>query len=128
MRGTMSEYPFVISAIRKTPVRGACSIPAITPPMPTKAKFVTFKEPKRAEYLMCRRQITVDAYLRAKNEGDNNVYFIDGARSLGSDAEAQEATVDGTHPTDLGFMSMANSLYPLLRRLVYGVDVAEEQL
>ena len=89
---------------------------------------ITFKEPKRAEYLMCRRQITVAAYLRAKNEGDNNVYFIDGARSLGTDAEAQEATVDGTHPTDLGFMSMANSLYPLLRRLVYGVDVAEEQL
>ena len=76
------------------------------------------KEPKRAEYLMCRRQITKDAYLRAVSEGDKNVYFIDGARSLGSDAEAQEATVDGTHPTDLGFMNMANSMHPLLSRLL----------
>ena len=89
---------------------------------------ITSKEPKRAEFLTRRRQITMDAYTRAKNEGDNNVYFIDGALSLGSDAEAREATVDGVHPTDLGFTNMANSLYPLLRRLVYGVDVGEEQL
>jgi lysophospholipase L1-like esterase len=32
---------------------------------------------------------------------------------LGSDGEA---TVDGTHPTDLGFMRMADAIEPTLHR------------
>ena len=79
---------------------------------------ITSKEPKRAEFLTRRRQITMDAYTRACAEGDKNVYFIDGAAALGDGMEAQEATVDGVHPTDLGFMNMAKQLYPLLSRLL----------
>ena len=41
----MREYPLVISAMRNIPVRGACNIPAITPPIPTKAKLVTLSSP-----------------------------------------------------------------------------------
>ena len=43
--GTMSEYPFVISAMRNIPVSGACSIPAMTPPIPTSAKLVILRFP-----------------------------------------------------------------------------------
>ena len=31
--------------MRNIPVRGACSIPAITPPIPTRAKFVMLRLP-----------------------------------------------------------------------------------
>ena len=43
--GTMREYPLVISAMRNIPVSGACSIPAMTPPIPTRAKLVMLSDP-----------------------------------------------------------------------------------
>lgn len=48
--------------------------------------------------------------------GDKNVYFVSGKElmSLCND----EGTVDGTHPTDLGFFSMAKCLEPLLKSLL----------
>ena len=48
----------------------------------------------------------------AKATGDTNVYFMDGP-ALMATAE-NEGTVDGTHPNDLGFYSMANALEPLV--------------
>ena len=35
---------------------------------------------------------------------------------LGEDFD--ECTVDGTHPTDLGFLRMARSLEPAVRRII----------
>ena len=75
------------------------------------------KEPKRTDYLTRRRAITISAYMEALNSGDKNVYFRDGFDALG-DVEAGDATVDGTHPTDLGFYNMAKQLYPLLKKLL----------
>ncbi len=63
-----------------------------------------------------RREIarhTVQVY---QNAGDSNIEFYDGTDLLGDDYE--ECTVDGVHPTDLGFIRMANGLHPLLRRLL----------
>lgn len=40
------------------------------------------------------------------------LYYVTAEALLGSDGEA---TVDGTHPTDLGFMRMADALEPVLR-------------
>jgi len=87
---------------------------------------ISSKEPKRESYLRRRREIAMEAYVRARSEGDKRVYFVDGAAALGGRLEAQEATVDGTHPTDLGFMNMAKIMYPLLRKLVY--EFEEEQI
>jgi hypothetical protein len=49
-----------------------------------------------------------------KKEGYDQMYFIDGSRVLGEDFE--ETTVDGSHPTDLGFYNMAKILYPVLAK------------
>jgi hypothetical protein len=59
------------------------------------------------------QQETVTA-LRA--QGDTNLHFYDGSTLLGEDWE--ECTVDGVHPTDLGFWRMAHGLLPVLGQLV----------
>lgn len=60
-----------------------------------------------------RRAIIEKTYTNAVKEGDKNVYFIDGAaltRLCGN-----EGTVDGCHPTDFGFASMAKALGDLMK-------------
>ena len=46
--------------------------------------------------------------------GDGNLHFCDGSKLLGDD-DFEESTVDGVHPTDLGFHRMAHSLEPTIR-------------
>ena len=55
-----------------------------------------------------------DAFQRLQAAGVTNLYLIPGAPLLGSDGEG---TVDGSHPTDLGFLRMAEALVPVLRPL-----------
>lgn len=52
---------------------------------------------------------------RQMRPNDKNLYYLPGDALIGSD---DEATVDGTHFTDLGFVRMSENLYPLLKRLV----------
>ncbi|MEZ5352643.1 MAG: SGNH/GDSL hydrolase family protein [Bryobacteraceae bacterium] len=56
-------------------------------------------------------------YEKLRTAGEQNVYYVRAEELLGADGED---TVDGTHPTDLGFMrmghSMARVLTPLLAR------------
>lgn len=71
------------------------------------------------DYLQARedclafQQETVAA-LRA--QGDQHLHFHDGSTLLGDDFE--ECTVDGVHPTDLGFWRMAKGLEPVFRGLL----------
>jgi len=51
------------------------------------------------------------AYERLVQAGVNGLIYVPGEQLLGNDGEA---TVDGTHPTDLGFMRMAQALRPIL--------------
>ena len=53
---------------------------------------------------------------RRRRRGDKNIHFIDGGILLGKDFH--ECTVDGIHPTDLGFMRMADALTPRLEKLI----------
>jgi lysophospholipase L1-like esterase len=48
-------------------------------------------------------------------DGVRHLHYVQGESLLGSDGEA---TVDGIHPTDLGFMRMADALEPMLRQVV----------
>ncbi len=48
-------------------------------------------------------------------KGKGNIYYIGAARLLGDDFEG---TVDGVHPTDLGFLRMAQHLYPVIRKRI----------
>ncbi|MDF2938698.1 MAG: hypothetical protein K0Q90_4071 [Paenibacillaceae bacterium] len=63
-----------------------------------------------------RRGIIMDTYLKALRSGDSNVYFIDGQSFFGPYGR-EECTIDGCHPTSLGFMRMAERIYPLLRQI-----------
>ncbi len=48
-----------------------------------------------------------------RNKGDRNIYFLRADQLIGDD---YEATVDGVHLTDLGFLRMAHHLYPVIRK------------
>lgn len=61
-----------------------------------------------------RLEVIKRTYENAIAAGDKNVYFIDGSTLfLGID---NDFTVDGVHPTDLGFMYMAKGLLPVLMK------------
>ena len=55
------------------------------------------------------------AFARLAAAGIPNLYYVPGADLFGNDAEA---TVDGTHATDLGFWRMAQVLEPVLRQVL----------
>ncbi len=64
-----------------------------------------------------RRQVIIDSYKRGTESGDKNLYFIDG-ETLFKKTNRDCCTVDGCHPNDLGFERMAQTVYPLLSRLL----------
>ncbi len=53
---------------------------------------------------------------RLRTQGDRYIHFLDGAGLLGESAD--ECTVDGVHPTDLGFMRMAEGIAPAIQRIL----------
>ena len=55
-------------------------------------------------------------YENAVAAGDTHVYFLEGS-ALMAMAE-NDGTVDGTHPNDLGFASMAKALEPVLAAIL----------
>ena len=62
-----------------------------------------------------RRAIIQKTYKNALAAGDRNVYFLDGPALMA--LARNEGTVDGCHPNDLGFYSMAKALTPVLREI-----------
>ena len=61
-----------------------------------------------------KRTIIMESFRKAKELGDNNVYFIDGASMFGTN-EREACSADGCHPNDLGFYRMAKAIYPTLK-------------
>lgn len=51
---------------------------------------------------------------KLRKDGMKNLYYIKGLNLFGNDSEG---SLDSSHPSDLGFMRMAESLYPLLHKL-----------
>ncbi len=60
------------------------------------------------------RDAVYETYRKAKEAGDQNVYFVDGGQFFGSVGRA-ECTIDGCHPNALGFMRMSETLYPIIK-------------
>ncbi|NRF92964.1 SGNH/GDSL hydrolase family protein [Paenibacillus frigoriresistens] len=77
-----------------------------------KDKFHDQMAQDRAE----RKQFQLRTVEQRRELGDANIYFYDGSNLLGEDAH--ECTVDGVHPTDLGFLRMANGLAPVLQKIL----------
>ena len=60
-----------------------------------------------------RREAVKNTYENAKKKGDKNVYFIDGETLFG-ETDRYACTVDSTHPNDIGFLRMAETVYKKL--------------
>ena len=79
--------------------------------MMTRPKYyLTSDEVKRKEAVM-------ENYERALAEGDKNVYFIPGD-TLMDERVRDNGTIDGIHPTDAGFVSMAYVIQPVLKDML----------
>jgi len=61
------------------------------------------------------RQALQAAYQKLTVAGVKQLYYLPGEQLLGKD---NLGTVDGSHPTDLGFMRMADVFEPLLRKIL----------
>ena len=68
-----------------------------------------------AEYTV-RREIIRTTYNNALSKGDKNVYFIDGPTLM--NICGTEGTVDTVHPTDLGFLSMAQAVINVMKEIL----------
>ena len=71
-----------------------------------------------------KREVVLKAYERARSEGDRNIYFIDGFTLL----QSSDATVDTTHPSDLGFYNMAEEIYPILKNVLSKGEIYNENI
>ena len=67
-----------------------------------------------------RRDVIRNTWLHAVQAGDNRVWFVDGQPLFG-EADRDMCTVDTGHPTDIGFLRVADALEPLLREILYGI-------
>ena len=63
-----------------------------------------------------RLRIIETTYDNAKAAGDDNIYLLDGPALMA--LAGDEGTVDGCHPNDLGFWSMASALQKVLARII----------
>ena len=69
-------------------------------------------EQLRNEALTFQKQFIDDE----REKGDRHIYFFEGTNILGPDFD--ECTVDGVHPTDLGFLRIADALEPVVKGLI----------
>ena len=56
-------------------------------------------------------------YEKLKRDGLTGLHYVPGKSLFGDDSEG---SLDSSHPSDLGYMRMAEALHPLLRRLCKG--------
>ena len=62
-----------------------------------------------------RRQIVKDTYDKAISDGDKLISYIDGELLFGTE-DRDACTVDTTHPNDLGFYRMAQTICPVIEK------------
>ncbi len=72
---------------------------------------------RRPDISALRRGIIRRTYEHALARGDRRVRFLDGSTLFGR-TDRDLCTVDGCHPTDLGFLRMADAVEPALRELL----------
>ncbi len=70
---------------------------------------------KQAKAIKDRNDALRSAYERLVRAGVKNLYYVRGEGLLGDDGEA---TVDGGHATDLGFLRMAEAIAPQLKKII----------
>lgn len=66
-----------------------------------------------------KRDVVRESYEKRLAAGDRHIHFLDG-ETLYAGEDWFECTVDRAHPNDLGFYRMAQTLKPILQRLMNG--------
>jgi len=74
--------------------------------------------PRQQQNVNNRRELH-NVYSRLRSEGIRHLHYLSGSRLLGDDHD-NLATVDGSHPTDLGFMRQADAFYEALKPILPG--------
>lgn len=74
----------------------------------------SFYDKKTFETITEKNRLLKEEYEKIKREGDKNVYYLAHDELIGNDGEA---TVDGIHFTDLGFLRMADKLQKVILRI-----------
>ena len=99
------------------------AVRAIRPDVPyimvTRPNYYTAEMPDGA--VMARRDVIIRSYLRARDAGDKNVYFVDGTAFF-ADEYVYSCTMDHIHPNDLGFVRMAQGIGTVIRRVLEDMD------
>ena len=78
--------------------------------------IVTRPNGRGTEDTAARFEIIKNTYSKAKAAGDENVYLINGIEFFGELAD--DCMVDGVHPTDLGFLKMAEGIGKVLAEVL----------
>lgn len=79
----------------------------------------------RIEMVEERMKIIHNTYMEAKNAGDKNVYFLDGKKLM--EMVEDNGTVDGCHPTDSGFLSMACAIGQVFQEIFKATEREVEE-
>ena len=73
--------------------------------------------PNLNEFILSRRDVIMRSYLKAREKGDRNVYFIDGM-SFNIAPHQYDMTFDPVHPNDTGFVRMADGIGTVVRHVL----------
>lgn len=68
-----------------------------------------------------RRNVVIDTFRHAKEQGDKNVWYIDGEGFFLGRNE-NDCTIDSIHPNDLGYSLMADGIECEIRRIMASCD------
>ena len=74
----------------------------------------------KSEEREAAKQQAAVTVVRRRMQNDSNIYFIDSNDFLGDD---HIATVDGTHPNDIGFSRMLDVIGPAIKNILAGYGV-----
>lgn len=120
MSAFVSDYDHnapTVEHLRATHYRMYQKIRAAHPNIPyimlSRPDFATHAEADSEQ----RRRVVEDSFRAAREAGDRLVWYIDG-EGIYRGAELDACTVDAAHPTDLGFMKMADAIGRILRRAI----------
>ena len=67
---------------------------------------------------MKRRAVIHGNFMKGIEKGDKNLHFIDGESFFSGYADGADCTVDGCHPTDLGFFLMAERIGATIKNIL----------
>lgn len=80
--------------------------------------FVVLSKPNQhsgGEEALLRAGVIEESCRILSEEGESPIHFVNGQEIFGGH-DAEMMTLDGTHPTDLGFYCMAEALYPIMKQ------------